>query len=264
MIAIIASTALEVDLIIPELFNKKDFFIQGKFFFTGFFKKKLNIVLSISGIGKVNAAQSTSILIEKYKPKIIYNIGVAGAYPSSGLKIADIAIAEKEIYGDEGLLAQVEKRSQKTSLRSQKSRVTSQKSIEDETNFYTLNKIKMPFCVIDGIEYFNEFPMFIPKDIKDIRKGNFITVSTCTGILKKGREIEKRFDAICENMEGASVAHIGLLSKIPVVEIRGISNIVENRTPRPLRKSNIIKASARSQKFLLDYLEGISIESVSS
>lgn len=242
MIGIIASTFLEAGLIVSNLFNKKDFLIQGKFFCTGSFKKKIKIALSISGVGKANAAQSTSILIEKYKPKIIYNIGVAGAYPSSGLKIADIAVAEKEIYGDEGLFA--------------KSKVKSQKSTENEIHFYTLNKIKMPFCVIDGIEYYNEFPMFVPENIKDIRKGNFVTVSTCTGILNKAREMEERFNAICENMEGAAVAHIGLLSKIPVVEIRGISNIIEDRIPIPLKKTDIIKASKTCQRFLFDYLEG--------
>jgi futalosine hydrolase len=249
MIGIIASTFLEADLIVSYLFNKKDFLIQGKFFCTGSLKKKIKIALSISGVGKANAAQSTSILIEKYKPKIIYNIGVAGAYPPSGLKIADIAIAEKEIYGDEGLFAQAEDRREKTEYRKKKT--------EKIIDFYTLDRINIPICVIDEIEYYNEFPMFVPEGLKDIRKGNFVTVSTCTGILKKGREIEKRFNAICENMEGAAVAHIGLLSKIPVVEIRGISNIIEDRTPRPLKKSDIIKASKSCQKFLLDYLEDV-------
>jgi len=83
-------------------------------------------------------------------------------------------------------------------------------------------------------------------------KGTFVTVSTCTGTLDKGREIGKRFNAVCENMEGAAIAQICGLSGIQVTEIRGISNIIEDRTAAPLNKADILKAAENVQRFFLE------------
>jgi futalosine hydrolase len=237
MLGIIASTEIEADSVIKQLSEKEDISIQGKQFYRGQLKRNAEVIVCICGIGKANAAHGTTLLIEKFKPNLVYVIGVGGAYPSSKLHIADIVVAEKEVYGDEGLIT--------------KSEVVE----KDGTNFYTLDKINIPICITDGVKYYNEFPMFIPEKLKDFKKGNFVTVSTCTGTLEKGKAIEKRFDAICENMEGAAIAHICAFSGIPVAEIRAISNIIEDRKAEPLNKADIIKAAGNAQRFLLEHIE---------
>jgi futalosine hydrolase len=234
---IIAPTQIEADLIIKQLSQKEEDSIQEKSFYKGILGRTTEFIICICGVGKANAAHGTAILIEKFKPDLIYIIGVAGAYPSSGLKIGDIVIAEKEIYGDEGLIAKSEVRE------------------KDETNFYTMDKINIPLCITDGVKYYNEFPMFIPDKLRSFKnKGNFVTVSTCTGTLERGIEIEKRFNAICENMEGAAIAHVCTFSEIPAIEIRGISNIIEDRAAEPLNKADIIKAAESAQTFFLERL----------
>jgi futalosine hydrolase len=243
-LGIIASTEIEAELIIERLEDKESLSIQGKPFYKGILLKYTEAVVCICGVGKANAAHGTALLIEKFKPDLIYIIGVAGAYPSSRLKIGDVVIAEKEIYGDEGLIAKTEVRRQKSGVRE-----------KYETNFYTMDKLGLPLAIINGDNYYNEFPMFIPEKLRSFKnKGNFVTVSTCTGILEKGIEIEKRFNAICENMEGAAIAQICALSGIQVAEIRGISNIIEDRTAEPLNKANIIKAAENAQTFFLERL----------
>ena len=64
---------------------------------------KTNIIYIISGIGKTNAAYAATLLIEKFSPSAVINFGIGGAYPSANLRAGDIAIADNEIYGDEGL-----------------------------------------------------------------------------------------------------------------------------------------------------------------
>ncbi len=219
LLGIIASTEIEAGLIIGRLEDKESLSIQGKSFYKGILEN-IPAIVCICGIDKANAAHGTTLLLERFKPDFVYNIGVAGAYPSSGLKIGDVVIAEKEIYGDEGLLA--------------------------KDGFHPMNKI-----LNNAVQY--EFIMHITENLKEFKnKGNFVTVSTCTGTLEKGKEIEKKFNAICENMEGAAIAHICLLSGIPVAEIRGISNIIEDRTAAPLNKSDIVKAAENVQKFFLE------------
>ncbi len=229
IIGLIVSTEIEINAIIQTLKNCKRSNIHYKTFYQGITNSGLSIVVCICGVGKVNAAYGTTLLLERFHPDIIYVIGVGGAYPSSGLNIGDIAIAEKEIYGDEGLAL--------------------------KKSFHTMEEINLPLLRIKESSYFNEFSMCIPNHLKEFKnKGNFITVSSCTGCLEKSLQIEQRFGAVCENMEGAAVAHICTFYRMPVVEIRGISNIIEDRKVEPLNKQDIIKASDNVQRFFISKL----------
>jgi len=58
-----------------------------------------SLLLVESGIGKVNAAVATTILIERYSPELIINIGSAGGFDSK-LNIGDVVIASQFKYGD--------------------------------------------------------------------------------------------------------------------------------------------------------------------
>ncbi len=229
MIGIVVSTKLEAEVLLEYLAGREEMSFQQKSFYSGTLKGGIRASICICGVGKANAAHGTTLLFERFTPRLVYSIGVAGAYPSSGLKVGDIAVAESEIYGDEGV------------------------AFKDE--FRTMDAIGFPLCSRGGSEYYNEFPLFVPGHLKDFNvKGSFLTVSSCTGTLAKGKELEKRFGAICENMEGAAVAHICALNGVPAVEIRGISNTIEDRTAGPLKREDILLASGRVQKFFLERL----------
>ena len=173
------------------------------------------VVMAVSGIGKVNAAHAVTRLVHDHTPSLIMNIGVGGAYPSSGLKIGDVAIAEKEFYGDEGVLL--------------------------KDGFHEADIIGIPLLKKGRRTYFNVFPLdrdLIRKAVRAfalcpspsaVQSGPFVTVSTCTGTTKRARDIEKKYHAVCENMEGAAIAHVCALYEIPLIEMRGISNMVGDR-----------------------------------
>jgi futalosine hydrolase len=110
-------------------------------------------------------------------------------------------------------------------------------------------------------EYFNTFAMDRKlsqrafKASKDIglkgHSGNFITVSQCSGTQKIGEIIKERFNGICENMEGAAVAHMCAKYEVPMIEIRGISNLVEDRD---LKKWNIPLAVSNCSKAVNEFI----------
>lgn len=57
------------------------------------------IALLKSGIGKVNAAMATTILLERYEPNTIINIGSAGGVDST-LQVGDVVIGDTLVHHD--------------------------------------------------------------------------------------------------------------------------------------------------------------------
>ena len=88
----------------------------------------------------------------------------------------------------------------------------------------------------DDPPYFNRFPLdsrlvSTAAEICGAQCGPFVTVSQCSGVQAVGDALYTRFNALCESMEGAAAAHICTLYDVPFLEVRGISNLVEDRDP---------------------------------
>jgi futalosine hydrolase len=196
------------------------------------------ILLALTGIGKVNAGSTATSLIEKFRPRLLVNTGCGGAYGQSGLQVGELAVATAEIYGDEGVLT--------------------------TDGWHSLELIGIPAVERKGNRYSNEFPLSLEAAGKafqlaislglPIRRGKFITVSTCSGTALRGAELFGRFRGICENMEGAAIAHVALLYEVDCLEVRGISNMVEDRD---LVRWDIPLAVEMAQRFLHKYLKQI-------
>jgi len=199
---------------------------------------KLNnipVAICVGGVGKINAAAATAAMIERLKPQLVINTGCAGAYFGSGLHIGDLAIAKEEILGDEGATT--------------------------SSGWLDLKEMNLPYLTSKGQSYYNILPLSNQvttdairfahdKHIK-ITTGRFITLSTCSGSLDSGHALTSRFNGIAENMEGAAVALTCLRYGVDCLELRGISNMVEERD---LDKWNIRLAVDNAQDFVLKYI----------
>lgn len=62
-------------------------------------REKIEVITALSGIGKVNSAVATALLIQKFNPDYIINTGSAGGLVPN-LSIGDVAIADRLIYHD--------------------------------------------------------------------------------------------------------------------------------------------------------------------
>jgi futalosine hydrolase len=196
------------------------------------------VVICVSGVGKINAAGATAAMIERYQPQLVISTGCAGAYAGSGLSIGDLAVADSEVLGDEGVIT--------------------------SRGWLDLQGMKMP-CLVQGEQsYFNELPLS-PHAVEHARQlaaasgivvacGRFVTLSTCSGTDQQGEEHAWRFNAVCENMEGAAVALTCLRYGIDCLEIRGISNLVKERN---LASWDIAVAVEAAQHFVLRYLKAM-------
>lgn len=97
-IAIIGAMEEEVMIVRNVLENKKSEIVANSEFTAGTLLGK-NVVLLKSGIGKVNAAMSTTILIERYQPDVIINTGSAGGL-NPDLTVGDIVISQDVCHHD--------------------------------------------------------------------------------------------------------------------------------------------------------------------
>lgn len=192
---------------------------------------KDSVIHMTSGIGMANAAHAATVLIRDFSPCFILLFGIGGAYPGSGLKPGDVAVAEREIYADTGVIT--------------------------AEGFKGINETGWPLLRKGHKRYFNEYPLnrALLKKAGGIKSGVFLTVAQSTGTLKRAKELGEKYNALCENMEGAAVAQICALYGVPMVEFRGISNMVEDRDKT---KWNITSASENCRKAVKEYLSRVS------
>ncbi|KAA9026388.1 5'-methylthioadenosine/S-adenosylhomocysteine nucleosidase [Niallia endozanthoxylica] len=97
-IAIIGAMEEEVTILRDRMENQKVEIIAGSEFTFGVMDG-VDVVLLRSGIGKVNAAMSTTILLEKFSPDYVINTGSAGGYDPN-LNIGDIVISTEVRHHD--------------------------------------------------------------------------------------------------------------------------------------------------------------------
>lgn len=97
-IAVIGAMEEEVELLRATLENKTTETIANSEYTQGTYKDK-DVILLKSGIGKVNAAMSTTILLEKYQPDVVINTGSAGGYDEN-LDVGAIVISDEVRHHD--------------------------------------------------------------------------------------------------------------------------------------------------------------------
>ncbi|MEK5216230.1 5'-methylthioadenosine/S-adenosylhomocysteine nucleosidase [Psychrobacillus sp. FSL H8-0487] len=97
-IAVIGAMEEEVELLRNEIENPETKSIANSEFTSGTYKNH-EVVLLKSGIGKVNAAMSTTILLNEYKPDYVINTGSAGGYDPT-LEVGAIVISDEVRHHD--------------------------------------------------------------------------------------------------------------------------------------------------------------------
>lgn len=243
MIALIAAVPFETR-ILQTLFSTCEIKQSGGY---DFYQGNLlghDVTMLHSGVGKANAAAATAFSLSICTPSIVVAAGCAGAYPGAGLSVGDLALATEEIYGDEGAAT--------------------------PEGFWDMEALDLPLLQCHGRKFFNRFPSdqlmtdlarpllkkVAAKNNRKLVAGPFVTVSTCSGTNKAGEQMAIRTGGVCENMEGAAIAQVCALNNIPFLEIRGISNLTEDRDMErwDLKEAAEIAQSA-VQAFLANWKE---------
>lgn len=157
------------------------------------------VVVVTCGIGKVNAALCTQILITHFKVDHVINTGVAGAI-ADVLEVGDIVISTDLIQHD-----------------------------VDATGFgYELGEIPKtkPWIFEADKDLVDKAFEASSKEVLNhkIYKGRIVSGDQFISSSEQKRRIEHHFKPYAAEMEGASIAQVCMLNKVPFVVIRAMSD----------------------------------------
>lgn len=201
IIGIIGAMDEEVDILLQNLeLEKKVCKAKTEFNYGKLWSKQ--VVICRSGIGKVNAAVSTQILIDEFDVDYIINVGVAGGIRKD-LYPGDVVVAENLVQHDVDTSVFGDKLGQIPRL--------------DVYDFKCSNKLID--CAIKACN--------MADDI-NCKTGRIVSGDQFVSNVEKIKWLQKNFCAdVCE-MEGASIAHVCYLNSVPFIVIRSISDNANN------------------------------------
>ena len=167
-------------------------------FYSGIIEGK-NVVVVRSGIGKVNAAVCTQILIDDFKAEVVINTGIAGSL-NADINIGDIVVSTDLIHHDMNAVAFGYPVGQIPQM--------------EAFSFHSddaLRKLAVQACkeVNPDIEVFEGRIASGDQFVADQGVKDFIT---------------KEFGAYAVEMEGAAIAQAAYLNNVPFLVIRAISD----------------------------------------
>ena len=186
-------------------------------------------VLVKSGVGKVNAARATQILIDNFKPDYIVNVGVAGGL-NPMLSIGDIVIGETLVQHDFDITAFGHAKGYIPGV--------GEKIYADD---YLVKKIEEAIGNQEEKVYKYEKGVIASGDI------------FCTAIPMRDK-IYAKFNAECVEMEGAAIGQVCSLCNVPFVVIRSISDTPNGENEVTYEKF-IKLASERCANILKDFVK---------
>lgn len=162
---------------------------------------------------------------------LVLNFGVGGAYiqPRGILQpqLLDICLAEYEVFGDLGI------------------------SVGDRFEYLDCELTGRLDIPMKGTELDRAETILRSSGIPTHR-GTFVTVSSVSGKRKRGEQLRSRWNGLCENMEGASIAMVSREYGLPVVEIRAVSNYVEDRDTSSWKLLEACESAADAARLILE------------
>lgn len=193
-IGIIVAEDKELEAIKQCMLDLSEINIYNLVIYKGIINNKTYLLVKC-GVGKVNSARTTQILIDKFDIACIINTGSAGSVNST-LNIGDIVVGTKLVQHDFDVTAFGREKG----------------FISDTGKFFESDKNLIEKCKIVKIK--NQNILF-----GTIASGDIF----CTDINMKNK-IRDKFNCDCIEMEGAAIAQVCFLSNIPFIIIRSISD----------------------------------------
>lgn len=230
MIGIIGAMDLEVEKLIEAMTDKEKIEYASRVFYKG----KLSgtdVVLARCGVGKVNAALTVQMMVDKFGIEKIINTGVAGSL-NEKIDIGDIVLATEAVYHDMEAVAFGYEPGQVPQM--------------DVFEFPTEEKL---------VALAEESCKKVNPDVK-VFKGRIASGDQFIAAKETKNRIKDMFSPMCVEMEGCAMAHAAYVNGIGCLIIRAISDKADDSAEMdyPTFES---QAAVHSAKMVIEMMKNI-------
>ena len=207
----------EVALVKSSLKHPKQVVINGVRFTTGRLGKQ-RVVVAETGIGKVNAAMTTTLMLNQFRPRRILFTGIAGG-TNPDLQPGDIVIARQTAYHDYQSTTNKNTPTQQT-----RNAITNEFNpvyFPADSALVQLAERVVKTVALEGIPL--ESGGVSARPVKVIT-GTVVTGDEFVASAEKVRLLRTEFKADATEMEGAAIAQVCYQLQVPCLIIRSLSD----------------------------------------
>ena len=179
-----------------------------------------DVVLLESGIGKVNVAMATTLLLERFEISAVINTGSAGGIKADA-QVGDVIISESVVYHD-----------------------------VDVTGFgYAVGQVpSLPAAFSSDAKLVAQVETVLAEAGARYFKGQIATGDAFIHRPEQLEQVRTNFaHAIALEMEAAAVAHVCHLAKVPFVVVRALSDIAGQKSEISFEEFLPLAAKASSR-----------------
>jgi len=188
------------------------------------------VVVAATGVGKVNAALTTTLVVERFAPSAVVFTGVAGALDPD-LQPGDVVVAQVLVHHD--LLRYTEAGTLPRVVKSPLTGVPNPIEYPASPELLALALDAAPGLVLEGIAGARP-----PR----VRFGTVATGDSFVGARAKREQLRADFHAHACEMEGAAVAQVCRELGVPFLVVRGLSDRASGDAPEEARRNLAVAA----------------------
>ncbi|GAB3172119.1 5'-methylthioadenosine/adenosylhomocysteine nucleosidase [Telluribacter humicola] len=233
----------EVKLLEQSVKKAKKHTIHGIQFTTGELNGR-QVVIALTGVGKVNAAMTTTLALQTFKPSEVIFTGIAGGI-NPELLPGDIVIGKETSHHDFGYIT-----FQKQATRQTRNPITG----EFNPDFFPadsslLNK------TLTAVSKVTLQPTSASRRVPRVITGRIVTGDVFVSSAEKVEQLRRDFGADATEMEGAAVAQVCWQQQVPCIVIRSLSDKADGNAREDML--NFVKVAARNSAALVVELVGL-------
>jgi adenosylhomocysteine nucleosidase len=231
-IAILGAFTEEIEMLTDSLENARTIEVLGMEFYQGDLAGH-EVVIAYTGIGKVNAAMTTTLLLQSFHPSRVIFTGIAGGI-NPDLDPADLIISERCVHHDlnyiyDDTLVSYQPLNPVTAIKN--------------PVFFHADSTMLKLAEKAAGKLILEPVVFLDDTLyPDIRIGTIATGDAFIASGQKGLELIRRFQADAVEMEGAAVAQVCYQQGVPFIIIRSISDSANEHATADLEDFYLISA----------------------
>lgn len=234
----------EVTLIKQSLRRPKTVLVDGITFTTGRIGRQ-RVVVAETGIGKVNAAMTTALLLDHFRPRRVLFTGIAGG-TNPDLQPGDIVIASRTIHHDYQSITFDQKPTNQT-----------RNGVSGQMNpayFPADSLLLLQAQAVARTVTFEPIPMTTRPP--SVVTGTVVTGDQFISSAQKVTQLRQDFGADATEMEGAAVAQVCYQLGVPLLVIRSLSDRADDNARRDML-SFYETAARNSAKLVIAIVGGL-------